>query len=80
MGYVDEHRAHVLTDSDAEVALIPLRPRTHNMAHQWNERYASYIRCAGFLKLVRVVNSGLPALDPALLTAAVDRCESIYSR
>ena len=77
--YDDKHRAHVLTNSDAEVALIPLRPRTHNMAHQWDERYALYIRRASFLELVRVVNYGLLALDPVLLTAAVDRCESLHS-
>jgi hypothetical protein len=77
--YDDEHRAHVLTNTDAEVALPPLRPRTHNSAHQWDERYTPYIRHAGFLELVWVVNKGLLALDPALLTAAVDRCESLHS-
>ena len=75
MEYNDLHRAHVLTDTDAEVSLPLLRPRTHNRAHQWDERYAPYIRRADFLELVRVVNYGLPPLNPALLTAAVDRCE-----
>jgi hypothetical protein len=77
--YDDKHRAHVLTDTDTEVALPPLRPHTHNRAHQWDKGYASYIRCASFLKLVRVVNYGLPALDPTLLTIVVDRCESVHS-
>ena len=77
--YDEEHRAHKLTDNDSEVALISLRPRTHNRAHQWDERYVPYIRCVSFLELVWVVNFGLPALDPALLTIAVDRCESLYS-
>ena len=71
--YDDPHRAHFLTNTDAEVPLPPLRPRTHTSAHQWDERYAPYIRRAGFLELVCVVNYGLPPLDPALLTAAVDR-------
>ena len=62
--YDDPHQAHFLTDTDAEVPLPPLRPRTH-------------IRRAGFLELVRVVNYGLPPLDPALLTAAVDMCECL---
>ena len=75
--YDDEHRAHVLIDTDAEVSLPPLRPRTHNRAYQWDERYASYIRHADFLELIRVVNYGLPPLDPALLTAALDMCECI---
>ena len=75
--YDDQHRAHILSDNDAEVSLPPLRPRTHTRAHQWDERYMSYIRRAGFLELVRVVNHGLPPLDPALLTAVVDRCECI---
>ena len=75
--YDDQHRAHILSDHDAEVSLPPLRPRTHTRAHQWDERYAPYIRHAGFLELVRIVNHGLPPLDPALLTAAVDRCECI---
>ena len=75
--YDDQHRAHILSDNDAEVALPPLRPRTHTRAHQWDERYEPYIRRADFLELVRVVNHGLPPLDPAQLTAAVDRCECI---
>jgi hypothetical protein len=79
VAYDEEHRAHKLTDSDAEVALIPLRPRTHNRAQQWDEHYAPYIRHPGFLELVQVVNSSLPALDPALLTTVVDMCESLYS-
>ena len=41
--YDDQHRAHILSDTDAEVALPPLRPRTHTRAHQWDERYAPYI-------------------------------------
>ena len=72
--YDDQHRAHILSDTDAEVVLPPLRPRTHTRAHQWDESYAPYIRRAGFLELVRVVNHGLPPLDPTLLTAVVDRC------
>jgi len=51
----------------------------HNRAHQWDKHYAPYMWRVGFLELVRVVNYGLPALDPALLTAAVDRCESLPS-
>ena len=66
--YDDQHREHILSDNGAEVVLPPLRPRTHTRAHQWDERYAPYIRRAGFLELVRVVNHGLPPLDPALLT------------
>ena len=31
--YDDKHRAHMLTDTDVEVALPPLRPRTHSRAH-----------------------------------------------
>ena len=27
--YDDQHRAHILSDNDAEVALPPLRPRMH---------------------------------------------------
>ena len=75
--YDDLHQAHVLTDTDVEVSLPPLRPRTHSRAHQWNEHYALYIQRAGFLELVRVVNHGLPPLDPALLTAVIDMCECI---
>ena len=67
-----------MTDTDAEVPLPPLRPRTHIRAHQWDEHYAPYIRRAGFLELVRVVNYGLSPLDPALLTAAVDMCECLH--
>ena len=76
--YDDPHRAHFLSDTDVEVPLPPLRPRTHTRAHQWDERYAPYIRRAGFLELVRVVNYGLSSLDPALLTTAVNRCECLH--
>ena len=67
--YDDPHRAHFLTDTDVEVPLPPLRPYTHTRTHKWDERYAPYIWRAGFLELVRVVNYGLPSLNPALLTA-----------
>jgi hypothetical protein len=77
--YDDAHRAHVLTDRKAEVALPPLRPHMHNRVHQWDERYTPYIRHAGFLELVHVVNKGLPAFDPTHLTVAIDRCESLHS-
>ena len=76
--YNDPHRAHFLTDTDTEVPLPPLRPRTYIRAHQWDERYTPYIRRAGFLELARVVNYGLPPLDPALLTVAIDRCECLH--
>ena len=76
--YDDPHRAHLLTDTDVEVPLPPLRPHTHTRAHQWDEHYAPYIQRAGFFELVRVVNYGLPPLDPALLTTAVDMCECLY--
>ena len=76
--YDDEHRAHVLTNTNAEVSLPPLRPRTDNRVHQWDEHYASYIRCAGFLELVRVVNYGLSSLDSSLVTIAIDRCECLH--
>ena len=75
--YDDQHRAHILSDNDAEVSLPPLRPCTHTRAHQWDERYVLYIRRAGFLELVRVVNHGLLPLDPTLLTAVVDMCECL---
>ena len=34
--YDDQHRAHILSDNDAEVTLPTLRPRTHTRAHQWD--------------------------------------------
>ena len=43
MEYDDQHRAHILSDNNAEVALPSLRPRTHTRAHQWDERYAPYM-------------------------------------
>ena len=61
--YDDPHRAHFLTDTDAEVPLPPLRLRTHTKAHQWDEHYAPYVRRASILELVRVVNYGLPPWD-----------------
>jgi hypothetical protein len=72
LDYDKDHRGHLTADLELHEYLTPLRARVHHV-HAWNERYAPYIRRAGFLELVRVYNSGLPPLDPALLTAAVDR-------
>jgi hypothetical protein len=47
--------------------------RTHTHVLQWDERYAPYLRRAGLLDIARVVNAGLPPLDPPLLTALIDR-------
>jgi len=69
--YDEAHRAHALSEEGRE--LQPLRPRTHMMTLDWDERYAPYIRRAGFIEIVRTVLAGLPALNPQLLTAAVDR-------
>jgi hypothetical protein len=30
MEYDNEHRAHLLTDTEVDVAILPLRPCTHN--------------------------------------------------
>lgn len=68
--YDKDHRAKAL--SEQQRPLRALRVRTHH-PHSWDERYATYIRRAGFLEIVRVYNSTLPTLDPALLTAFVDR-------
>jgi hypothetical protein len=73
MEYDKDHRTAHLEDGSMDMSLPILRPRTHNRQLRWDERYAPYIRHAGFLELVRVVNRGLPPLNPALLTAAVDR-------
>jgi hypothetical protein len=68
--YDKDHRAQAL--SELQRPLRPLRVRTHRV-HSWDERYAPYIEQAGFIEIVRVYNSSLPTLDPALLTAFVDR-------
>jgi len=73
--YDKDHRAKHL--SELQVDFIPLRLRTHQ-PHRWDERYRPYIQHAGFLEIVRVFNTGLPILDPALLTAAVDRYDLIH--
>ncbi|WVZ58112.1 hypothetical protein U9M48_008418 [Paspalum notatum var. saurae] len=65
-----EHRAACIAEGEE---LAPLRGRTHTHHLSWDERYAPYIQEAGMLDLARVVTSGLPPLDPALLTALVDR-------
>ena len=72
MHYDKDHRAKRL--SELQEDLVPLRLRTH----RWDERYRPYIQRAGFLEIVRVFNPGLSILDPALLTAAVDRYDLIH--
>jgi hypothetical protein len=68
--YDKDHQAKAL--SEQQRSLRALRVRTHH-PHSWDDRYAMYIRRAGFLGIVRVYNSTLLTLDPALLTAFVDR-------
>ena len=63
--YNDQHRAHILSDTDART---PGRTSGTSVTRRYR---------AGFLELVRVVNYGLPPLDPALFTVAVDRCECL---
>lgn len=69
--YDVKHRAHLL--SDRREQLTPLKPRVISSQAPWFEEYAPYIQRAGFLEIVRVVNKGVPSLNPSLLTAAVDR-------
>jgi len=68
--YDKDHRAKAL--SEQQRPLCALRVRTHRV-HSWDERYTMYIRRAGFLEIVRVYNSTLPTLYPAVLTAFIDR-------
>jgi hypothetical protein len=68
--YDKDHWAKSL--SKQQRPLHALRVRTHH-PHSWDERYTMYICRVGFLEIVRVYNSTLPTLDPALLTAFVDR-------
>jgi hypothetical protein len=49
-----------------------LRIHTHNPL-LWDEWYAAFIRCAGFLPLARLVFGDLLMMDSAVLTTLVDR-------
>ncbi|WVZ50356.1 hypothetical protein U9M48_001615 [Paspalum notatum var. saurae] len=68
--YERDHRAPRIAVGEE---LLFLRGRTHTHPLSWDERYVPYIQEAGLLDLAWVVTSGLPPLDPALLTALVDR-------
>ncbi|WVZ83697.1 hypothetical protein U9M48_030818 [Paspalum notatum var. saurae] len=68
--YEAKHRAGRIADGKE---LPPLQGRTHTQHLSWDERYAPFIQEAGLLHLARVVASCLPPLDPALLTALIDR-------
>jgi hypothetical protein len=39
----------------------------------WDERYAPFIQCVGFLPLARLMPGDLPMMDSATLMALVDR-------
>jgi hypothetical protein len=52
--------------------LKPFRIRTHSSL-TWDERYVSFICCAGFLPLAQLVTRGLPLMDAAALMTLVDR-------
>jgi hypothetical protein len=71
--YDKDHRAAHMEYGSTDEQLPLLKPRTHTWQLRWDERYAPYIRRVGFLELVRVVREGLPPLNLALLSAAVDR-------
>jgi hypothetical protein len=51
---------------------LPLRIRTHSPL-SWDERYAPFIRRAGFLPLARIVSGHQPMIDSTALMALVDR-------
>jgi hypothetical protein len=71
--YDKDHRAAHMEYGSMDEQLPLLKPRTHTPQLRWDEHYAPYIRRASFLELVRVVREGLTPLNPALLSAAVDR-------
>ncbi|WVZ51010.1 hypothetical protein U9M48_002202 [Paspalum notatum var. saurae] len=70
VAYEKDHRAPAIESGQV---MPVLRMRTHTHVLLWDERYAPYLRQAGFLDLARVVNAGLPPLDPPLLTSLIDR-------
>jgi hypothetical protein len=55
--------------------LQPLRICTHSPLMR-DERYAPFIRHAGFLLLARLLTSGLPMIDSTALMALVDQWHS----
>ncbi|WVZ69659.1 hypothetical protein U9M48_018414 [Paspalum notatum var. saurae] len=61
VAYEKDHRAPAIESGQV---MPVLRMRTHTHVLLWDERYAPYLRQAGFLDLARVVNAGLPPLDP----------------
>jgi hypothetical protein len=71
--YDKDHRVAHMEYRPMDEQLSLLKPRTHTRQLRWDERYTPYIWCAGFLELVHMVREGLPPLNPALLSAAVDR-------
>jgi hypothetical protein len=73
--YDKDHRAKHL--SKLQEDMLPLRLCMHQ-THRWDEWYRPYIQRASFLEIVQVFNTGLPILDPALLTAAIDRYDLIH--
>ena len=73
--YDKDHRAKRM--SGLQEDLVPLRLCTHQ-PHRWDDRYRPYIQRAGFLEIIWVFNTGLPILDPTLLTAAVDTYDLIH--
>ncbi|CAL4907424.1 unnamed protein product [Urochloa decumbens] len=70
MFYDEQHRGKKLEDRTQ--VLRPLRIRTHNPL-AWDDRYASYLKRAGFIALAMLVKDGLPNMDNAALTALIDR-------
>jgi hypothetical protein len=71
--YDKDHRVAHMEYGPMDEQLPHLKLRTHTRQLRWDERYTPYIRHASFLELLRVVREGLPLLNPALLSAAVDR-------
>jgi hypothetical protein len=71
--YDKDHRAAHMEYGSMDEQLPLLKPCTHTRQLRCDKRYAPYIRCADFLELVRVVREGHSPLNPALLSAVVDR-------
>jgi hypothetical protein len=59
--------------------LPPLRPRTHDKFEEMrcDDRYTPLLQRAGLDVISYQVRRGLPPINPAAITALVDRC-TIY--
>uniref|UniRef100_A0ACD5ZV92 Uncharacterized protein n=1 Tax=Avena sativa TaxID=4498 RepID=A0ACD5ZV92_AVESA len=72
--YDKVHRGYIIAEGIKN--LVPLRLRYHGHFQEmmrYDDRYEEHIRTLGLLPFIHMVNRGSPHMNPAAITALIDR-------